>query len=65
MEWIKCSDRLPEKNKEVLCYRYQDGQDEIIISYLSWMLNGDPIWCDEVSNYTHWMPLPDCPRGED
>lgn len=61
MEWIDIKIRLPEKYKEVLCYRRQEGVDEIIISHLSWMLDNDPIWCDEVSDYTHWMPLPEAP----
>lgn len=58
MSWISVKDRLPEKNQEVLVYRESDG---IIISYLSWMLDNDPIWSDEVSDYTHWMPLPEVP----
>lgn len=58
-EWISIKERLPDKHKEVLCYRESDG---IIISYLSWMLDGEPIWCDEVSDYTHWIPLPKPPE---
>ena len=62
MEWVKCSERLPEKYKEVLTFR---PPDEIIISYLSWMIEVDePIWADEVSNYTHWMPLPLPPKDQ-
>lgn len=64
MDWIDVKDRLPEKHKEVLAYRFQDGQDEIIISWLSWMLDVQPIWADEVFNYSHWMPLPNPPRKE-
>ncbi|MEG1350830.1 MAG: DUF551 domain-containing protein, partial [Hafnia sp.] len=53
MEWIKCSDKVPEDTRYVLCYQkfskpyiaFHDG-------------NG---WV-EISNYrphpTHWMPLP-------
>jgi hypothetical protein len=59
MNWIKCSEKLPEKNKYVLAYR---APDEIIITQLIWMLNGDPIWADEVSDYTHWMSLPNLPE---
>lgn len=61
--WISVKDRLPEKHKEVLTFRKDYyGNDEIIISYLSWMCGEDPIWADEVSNYTHWMPLPSPPE---
>ncbi len=58
MEWISIKCKLPEKYKEVLAFR---PPNEIIITYLSWMLENDPIWEDEVSNYTHWMPLPEFP----
>jgi len=64
MEWISVKDRLPKKNEEILAYRFQDGIHEIIISYLSWTLSGEPIWADEVSNYTHWMPLPKPPEKD-
>ncbi len=63
MEWIKVEDRLPEKHIEVLVFRADPN--EIIISSLSWMLDNDPIWQDEVSNYTHWMPLPRPPSEEE
>ncbi len=62
-KWISVKDKLPEKHKEVLTFRPEP--DEIIISYLSWMLDGQPIWQDEVSNYTHWMPLPKPPKFKD
>lgn len=64
MEWVSVKDRLPEKHKEVLSYRFQAGQHEIIISHLSWMLDNEPIWADEVSSYSYWMPLPEPPRME-
>jgi hypothetical protein len=59
MKWINVNDKLPEKFHEVLCFR--PDLDEIIISSLCWMLETDPIWSDEVSNYTHWMNLPKPP----
>ena len=72
MEWIKCSDKLPEKDETVLFY---DG-DEIRSGYLrmfeyyysenklEWHTN-----CDCRDNWeeykpTHWMLLPEKPKGE-
>lgn len=65
MEWISVKDRLPEKNKEVLAYRFYPEygiSHEIIITHLCWILDDEPIWADEVSNYSHWMPLPPPPN---
>ncbi len=59
-EWISIKDGLPEKYIEVLVFR--PYPNEITVSFLSWMLDKDPIWRDEVSNYTHWMPLPEAPN---
>lgn len=59
MKWVSIKDRLPKKHEDVLAFRPDDG---IIITRLSWMLDSEPIWADEVSNYTHWMPLPEPPK---
>lgn len=59
-EWISVNDRLPERYKEVLCFP-SCGTDSLIISYISCMYGDEPIWCDEVTNFTHWMPLPKPP----
>ena len=53
-KWIPVSERLPEKNNEVLVY---DGKFVFSKSFLD---------VSYVSKYgvTHWMPLPQPPKGE-
>ena len=63
MEWIKCSDKLPDKDTPVLCY---DGTYIEVSEY----------WYDENHKHvfinppappkdyiTHWMPLPPPPKN--
>ena len=60
MEWIKCSDRLPEKGKKVLMF-----------SDIIWMgfINKRGHWVDwhdwNKPDYpvTHWQPLPEKPES--
>lgn len=69
MTWIKCTDRLPELNKEVLIYF-----NGCFISYLrqyDFKGNIRKAWMDcENTNFkwediTHWMPLPEPPNDLD
>ena len=75
-EWISVDDRLPEECEDVLTYsdnvqlkKYEDYSPQ----YVGFIQNGG--WyasCDfyEYNNYmsleyvTHWMPLPESPKGE-
>ncbi len=66
MEWIKCSDRLPEDRIDVLVY---NGEACSVSSYLKEFYNkfGYHEWShnEEQFNYnevTHWMPLPQPPK---
>lgn len=62
-EWISVKDRLPEEGECVIVY---DTREDYIgmweFSGVAWY-NDDynPLGIDEV---THWMPLPDAPKGE-
>lgn len=77
--WIPCSDRLPELDQEVLVYAIGkvDGFGDSVIAMskrhifrLFSSSEGVEGWTSPwpyfVSNYeiTHWMPLPDPPKGE-
>ncbi len=64
MEWIKCSDRMPEYSKAVLI---TDGK----FVHLGWVRNpahfkGKHCPFDShmgvKPNTTHWMPLPEPPK---
>lgn len=64
MNWIKCSDRLPRYNKEVLIYHEITSGWVIDIAYFSagqWIstVDGWSAW-----QPTHWMELPDAPNME-
>lgn len=60
-EWIPVKDRLPEDQEEVLvCTRSKNGVRNIDKGYMAidrFIHRG----CAEV---THWMPLPQHPKGE-
>lgn len=65
--WISVEDRLPDKGQEVLAYRGDFNGDMMnTYTYL-----GSKNWEDdygyrgstEHEGITHWMPLPDAPKG--
>ena len=64
-EWISVNDRLPEPWKQVLIYsRYDFCEVALYIGIpgkwrVTW--NHDMLDADSV---THWMPLPQPPKGE-
>lgn len=61
-EWISVDERLPEKEQIVLCCL---GLVMNVYTY-----KGDRIWEDSYGYWqkdepiTHWMPLPEPPKGE-
>ena len=61
MTWISVKDRLPENDNHVLCCtETKKGMKNVIIGYY---MNG--AWrCGMNSNVTHWMPMPELPKGE-
>ena len=57
-EWISVDDRLPEPQEEAICIN-ADG-DMMIGTYTEWGWMF-PCYFEEL---THWMPLPQPPKGE-
>lgn len=59
MEWIKCSDRMPDQFVEVLVCT-EDGSR--YIAALSVQMNWDDgDFFDDIQNVTHWQALPKPP----
>ena len=57
-EWISVDDRLPEQGEKAICID-ADG-DMMIGKYTEWGWMF-PCYFEEL---THWMPLPELPKGE-
>ena len=57
-KWISVDDRLPEPKEEAICID-ADG-DMMIGTYTEWGWMF-PCYFEEL---THWMPLPEPPKGE-
>lgn len=63
-EWISVKDRLPDKNGTVIgCYI--GGDMEFVVYYNGEFLSYDEEGYPHKAHYiTHWMPLPEPPKGE-
>lgn len=64
MRWISSRNKLPNEKENVLVFLQIDNESRYEIAFLS---NGK--WrCSEgylcVSHITHWMPLPEPPKGK-
>ena len=60
-EWISVKDRLPEKHTDVLCYQKYEPERPDIVCENHYICGG--LWRFDGSNVTHWMPLPQPPKG--
>lgn len=61
-EWISVKDRLPEKRGEYLCYyKFEPDSPDVICENT---YQGSGLWLSEMDKVTHWMPLPQPPKGE-
>ena len=68
-QWISVEDRLPEKDSRVLAYFRSDKSEGIEDCYFSGMRNRFVLYhtFEEVPDgitITHWMPLPEPPKGD-
>lgn len=66
-EWISVKDRLPEKGEDVLVFGYWHEKWQPLMCYLSPHRNGEwftTVAGQQVYEVTHWMPLPELPKGE-
>ena len=71
-EWISVKDKLPDQSGEVLVIVSGNPQKNITLNcayelaeydpYDGWIMEMWPEWEDAV--VTHWMPLPQPPKGE-
>lgn len=63
MNWIKCSDQMPDIEQEVLCID-DFGNYEAAVYTTGWFNNQIPFFAvtSGVFNPTHWQPLPEPPK---
>jgi hypothetical protein len=65
-KWIPVTERLPEKNNQwVLCLCVGGAMEVLKFDYVMWNWDSQyPSRCYMESYVTHWMPLPEPPKGE-
>ena len=65
-EWISVKDRLPEAGGYVVCIAKRNPFSRFMPMVARIEKNGwvNPITEQYISEVTHWMPLPNPPKGE-
>ena len=65
-EWIQVDDRLPENGGYVVCIAKRNPFSRFMPMVARIEKNGwvNPITEQYISEVTHWMPLPQPPKGE-
>ena len=64
-EWISVKDRLPKPNKLVLCWWQSGDGEKEHYGFATFQSHG--VWYvsnEGMPEVTHWMPLPEPPKGE-
>lgn len=65
-EWISVKDRLPDAGGYVVCIAKRNPFSRFMPMVARIEKNGwvNPITEQYISEVTHWMPLPELPKGE-
>ena len=64
-EWISVTERLPEeKANYVVYYKHAFCDDESHVGICICFYDGEEFEMDSLHKVTHWMPLPEPPKGE-
>ena len=65
-EWVSVKDRLPEAGGYVVCIAKRNPFSRFMPMVARIEKNGwvNPITEQYISDVTHWMPLPQLPKGE-
>ena len=65
-DWISVNDRLPENGRYVVCIAKRNPFSRFIPMVARIEKNGwvNPITEQYISEVTHWMPIPQPPKGE-
>ena len=65
-EWISVNDRLPEAGGYVVCIAKRNPFSRFMPMVARIEKNGwvNPITEQYISEVTHWMPMPELPKGE-
>ena len=65
-EWISVEDRLPEDGRYVVCIAKRNPFSRFMPMVARIEKNGwvNPITEQYISEVTHWMPLPQPPKGD-
>lgn len=62
--WISVEERLPDESQKVLCLTVYGSFCVFGWTYIDWMWFDDDEWWHE-EYVTHWMPLPEPPKGDE
>lgn len=61
-EWHKCSDKLPENDRAILCYTDSNDIMTGIYAYNQFYLSDEAWQCLNNVLITHWTELPEAPH---